>query len=313
MALWGRSRTTGLTGHQIIPGTVRPQTLSTGIIKQTYFYTRFAGTPAFFKVDANGTPSGAFGAGAAQGETNFGMDNAGHYWELFQTTAQTIGPLAHADGWNISGDLVDNEALELVPGGNLVNNPLARTMGTTPNFFHSLTFKATDADGSDQFILGMRKQEAFAVPTSFLTTGDGVYTDFVGIGFAKAVANPNPISVTSDLNNSGSATVSQVGFTVANGVPIQLTQVFRGRVATFYINGVKLGGVVSKDALGAAITAQQTLPPHTFTADSGDLYLPFIHLRHDAAVSEGLVLMDYEAGLLVDVGEDPDDPGKLGT
>lgn len=255
---------------------------------------------------ASGLPVLPLAATAAQGTAHQGISPRGMYWQLFNTTDQdvlTIGTAA--SGLNIAGDLVNNEALELVPGGNADNSRLAFTVGTDSDFFIKAKFKITDADGSDQFLVGFRKREAFAVPTSFLTTGDGIYTDFFGVGFAATVANPNGVSTASDLNNGGSTTVTSTGFTWADTLTHTLEVRVVGRKALVLINDVLLGNPIAKDGDGGAITAQSTLTGPVFTFDSADVLVPFIFLRHDTNVSESHFLQEIEVGHLVDVGKDP--------
>lgn len=208
------------------------------------------------------------------------------YVEMYQHTAQTLMPSVHASkGLEIALDQVDNETVEYVPGGNRASNPLGYTAGTDQGVFLRAELEIANADGMDQFLIGWRKQEAYAVPTSFLTTGDGIYTDFVGLGFAATVANPNPLAVAYDLNNSGSTTVFAPNFTVADSVILKLEVQLSARKFRGLINGVPLGGRVSKDALGNSITAQNTLSPPVITMDSGDFLIPFILLRQDALLS----------------------------
>lgn len=222
--------------------------------------------------------------------------------ELHQVTAQTLMPLVHATkGIEIALDQVDNETVEYVPGGNHAANPFGCLVGTDPGILIEATFEITDASGMDQFGLLLRKQEAYVTPTSFLTTGDGLYTDFCLFGFAATKADPNPVNVSTDLNNSGSATVQAASFTWADTLVHKLTLELRGRRVRFFINGVELGGRVSKDALGASITAQQTVSGPGFSFDSGDFIIPAIFVRQDADVTP-VYLRELLVAQLVSVG-----------
>lgn len=225
------------------------------------------------------------------------------YLEMYQSTAQTLFPTPVADkGYEIALDQVDNECVEYVFGGNISNNPLSYLQGTDQGMVLSCTFEIADADGMDQFGIFWRKQEDYQVPTSFLTTGDPVYTDIVMLGFAAIVANPNPIAVSYDLANAGSAIVASTGFTIADGDIVRLEiRMFAG-YADFFINGVKIGGAVSKNALGTAITAQNTNPTRVATT-TALRYVPGIFCRQDANVSPAYLRSAYcyplgEAGLL---------------
>jgi len=114
--------------------------------------------------------------------------------------------------------------------------------------------------------------------------------------------------VSSDLNNSGSATVSAVNFTWADTLVHTLEMQVVKNIARFLINGVPLGGTVSFDGDGAAITAQATVKPHTFTFDTGDLVVPFLFLRQDAALTP-VYLQEIEIGHLVSIEADPEQRG----
>ena len=242
---------------------------------------------------------------ASQGQVNtiivpgaFGLNAI----EMFQSTAQSKFPARSADvGLEIGLDLVNNESVEYVPGGNDALNPLAYVRGTDPGVLHRLTLAFADVSGTDQFFVGFRKLEAYQVPTSVLSAGDGLYTDFIGIGFSGA-ANPNDVKIVSDLNNSGSTTVHDTGFNWADGLYHKLeVHVAAGKVR-FFINGVELGGTVSKDALGNAITAQATIARALFTFDDGDTLIPVVFHRYDSATPGAVIARRWEVGQLLEVG-----------
>lgn len=291
----------GMPGRDLQIESVPPNKRSLYWKRGRYLYHKgFHEQPAIFnETDGSTAPT----ANATDIDSVAARD---YYLALYQTTAQTLFPLVHATkGLSIALDQVDNEACEYVPGGNRTTNPLAMTVGTDPAFFIKAKFEITDADGMDQFLVGWRKQEAFAVPTSILTTGDGIYTDFCGIGFSKVVADPNPVSVASDLNNSGSTTVSQVSFTWADTLVHTLEmRVMGNRKPKFLINGVQLGDKVSLDGDGGSITAQTTIEPHAFTFDAAEVLIPFIFIRQDANLSP-VYLQELEIGHLESIEADP--------
>lgn len=278
-------------GYQINPN----------ILRGKYVYEKINGSPLILNM------SGALAAlpTAAASQVDTLITRGGVGWDMFQTTAQTLGPAyTSGSGLEIALDQVDNETVEYVPGGNNTFNPLGRTIGTDPSFFFRAKFTLTDASGMDQFGIGWRKQETFAVPTSFAV--DGIYTDFALLGFAGTSANPNPVRTSTDLNNGGTATVTAAGFTWADGLTHQLEVRVYGRRVVYLINGVALGGVVAKDGLGAAITAQQTTTGAAFNFDTADFVVPFIFCRQDADLTP-VFLVDYEIGNLVDIGLDPNE------
>lgn len=274
--------------------------------RRKYMYENFKGglAPFPYLISATGIPTVPTSP-VAQGTTVHLQTQQGAYVQLFATTAQAILPIPTAGtGLEISGDEVDNESQEFIFGGNAVDSPLAFKVGTDPSFFLRAKFKITDADGSDQFGIFFRKVQAFGVPTSFLTTGDPIYTDIFLFGFAATVANPNIVRWSYDLNNGGSATVGSSAFAWADTLVHRLEIRVVGRAVQLLINGVRLGGTISLDGDGGAITAQATNPSPAFSFDSGDWVVPGIFVRHDAAVSEDLYLVDVECGHLSEIGED---------
>lgn len=280
-------------------GTINPYNRSTSSRTGRYMFCKIDTQPHILR---NASAIAALPT-ASQGQTDYVQFGNGTYAEYFQTTAQTLLPLLDTTkGLEITGDQVDNEAVEIVIGSNTSRSPVAFTVGTD-RFLFRAKFLIDDADGSDQFLLGFRKQEAFAVPASFLTTGDGIYTDFAGIGFAATVADPNVVRTATDLNNGGSTTVTSTGFTWADGKVHQLeVRVDIAGRAFYYINGVPVqgGNTVTLDGDGAALTSQTLSQQASFTFDSTDVLVPFIFARQDAALTP-IYLREFEVGLWEDI------------
>lgn len=237
--------------------------------------------------------------------------------DVYQTTAQTLAPTFTAGkGLEISLDQVDNESVEYVFGGNDALNPLRYVAGDVTDedngrdgVVFEATFEITDASGLDQFLIGWRKQEAFGVPTSFLSTGDAGYTDFFGIGFAGTKANPNPVRVAWDVDDSGSTTVNAAGFTWADTLVHKIGCAIYGGQPYFFINDRPLGSAIARDALGNAITSQSTtgLTSTRPSLDAGDIMVPFIFVRQDADVGP-VYLRSFQCGRLHQLGR-----GKPGS
>jgi hypothetical protein len=293
-----------------------PYQLSPNFVQGKYYYENFKGGQTGISWVEGATNSHPVMPLATGGASDGELDAAvvmntltpgGMFWQTYCNTAQTKNPWigVAGSGINISGDAVDNETLEFVPGGNSAYSRLAFTVGTDNDFFFRAKFKFTDASGSDQFGIGFRKQEAFTAATSFLTGADALYTDFALFGFAATKANPNPLNVSTDLNNSGVNVVTPVNFTVADGLVHKLEVRVIGAKIQLFINGIRVGNPVAKDGDGAAITSQSTTSAPSFTFDTGDTLIPFIFLRHDTDVLESQFLQEVEIGQLVDVGLDP--------
>jgi len=271
--------------------------------RSRYLFEKFSGSTPWLNPGATGVTALPT---AAQGQVDCAISPMGYYYELFQTTAQTILPFPHATkGLEISGDEVDNESLEIVPGGNRTNSPYAMTVGTDSDFFMRVQLEVTDASGSDQLVVGWRKVQTYAVPVGFLAATDPTYTDFAAIGFAGTKADPNPLRTITDLADQGAApTVNAVNFTWADGKIHQLEVRVIGGKALYLINGIRLGNPVAVDALGAAITSQSTLTSAPYTFAAATVVVPFIFLRHDTDVAEDTFMRQLEIGHTVDIGLD---------
>lgn len=272
-------------------------------------FDRISVNPINLQYGTAGAPSGvsALPTAAVGGINTLLFPNGiGHRAiEMYQTTAQTLMPLVHdSKGLEIGLDQVNNESVEYVPGGNRSSNPLGYLAGTDPGVFIRATFELTTANGPDQFGVGFRKQEAYAVPVSFLTTGDPLYTDIVLLGIASAAATPANVSVSSDVGNSGSSLVTAANFTWASGLVHTLEVRLKGRKASYYINGARLGDRIAKDGLGNAITAQNTKGQPDYTVTSGLFMIPFFFARQDAGVST-IFLRKLACGRLSEDGLDP--------
>ena len=164
--------TSGITGRSIKHGSIGAYHLTDSLRKGRYFYESF-GVPA--SIQSFGTQAAPTSIptlpSALADQVSRIFTGSGNLIEYYQATAQAALPLAHATkGWDIAGDQLANESLEMVFGGNRATNPLAMVVGTDQNFFISATVEFTDADGADQFLVGWRKVENYIVPTSFLTT-----------------------------------------------------------------------------------------------------------------------------------------------
>lgn len=298
-----------MPNNAVSPGTyVWNYQLAPNSTRGKYLFEKFPGSdPSVLRTSSGLTALPT----AAQGQTDRIHTVGGGYVEYFQTTAQTLMPVSHATkGLVLDGDQVDNETQEYVPGSNSTTSPFAFTVGTDSNFFFRANLEITDASGSDQLMVGFRIVQAYQVSTSFLSTGDALYTDFAAIGFAATKANPNPISVAYDLANSGSTTVQATGATWADTLQHTLEVRVIGLNAYFLINGIQLGNPVAIDGskgiygAGAAITSMSTTTGPVIAFTSGTVLVPFIFVRQDADLLDAVYLHEWECGHLVDIGAD---------
>lgn len=284
-------------------------------------FTLGASGPIYYTQTSAATALVTSGAPSfAQGATIMMQTPVGAIWDVFGTTAQTLLPtLTAGTGLEIGLDQVNNEAVEYVPFQNSAYNPFAYTVGTTQPMLFRAAFKFADVSGSDQFLLGWRKQEAFGVPTSFLTTGDGTYTDFFGVGFAATAANPNIVYTAWDVENTGSTTTKSTLFGWADGETHVLEVRLYGAKVKVLINGCPLDGTPIKiDGIGASMTAESTSGqgPAGFNAqdqdadtikgfNTGDVLIPFIFSRFDATSPGAIHLRAVQLGPLSEFGLDP--------
>lgn len=279
-----------------------PRQASDGLRYRRYLYMK----PSTPFLNFNGTVAGgitAFPAGNQAAEVDLIVDPKGSgVLEMYNTTAQTLFPVfTDGSGLEIALDQVDNESVEYVPGGNSAVNPYRCLVGTDPSVFIRATVEFDDASFSDQMLIGYRKQEAYAVPTSFLSTGDGTYTDFAGIGFAHAKANPNIVYTATDAANSGSTTTKSTLFSVADNDIVTFEVRVVGAKVVYLINGQRVGDRITRNGEGTAITAQDTATPTPYSFTAGLNIIPFIFIRQDADVGH-VYLRELEVGYLRDVG-----------
>ncbi len=282
-----------------------PYNFHDNVNKHKYYYESFKDghKPFLYTVSATGIP--AVATTAAGADVVHEMMTPHGYWHVYNTTDQAVLPFCTAaTGLDVSGDLVENESLELVPGGNFAQSDLKFVVNTDSNFFMKVKWKITDVSGADQTIFaGFRKQETFAVPTSLLTTGDGIYTDFFGVGFSEE--DGVDLKTMSDLNNGGSTTVTDTGFDTTDSEVFTVEVRVYGRSPRVYINGVQIGNPVAYDGDGTAITSQATVATASYSFDVGDTLIPWIFIRHDDEIMNAACIQEIEIGHLVDVGKDP--------
>lgn len=281
-----------------------------------YYYHKFYSQPIIFRT-TSGFPVNVLAADINTGtdvvmKVGAGTGLGNLDWDFRANEEQDLVPVFDNlnIGLDIACDLTNNDSLELVPGRNNTASPLLfKTPGSssvTPDsdFFIRAKFKLTDADGSDQFLVGFRKQEAYQNPASFLSGGAATYTDFFGVGFAATVANPNPVATSSSVASAANV-VTPLNFTWADGVVHTLEVRVVGGKAVVLINGIRAGNPIAVDGDGGAITSQTTVSAPSYTFGAGLSLIPFIFLRHDINVSNGHLLREVEVGHLVDIGLDP--------
>jgi hypothetical protein len=296
-----------MADNAVNPGSyVWPYQLAPDYVNGKYYFENFKDghKPFLYTVSATGIP--AVATTAAGADVVHEMMTHRGYWQVYNTTDQAVLPFATAgSGLDISGDLVENESLELVPGGNFASSRLAFVVGTDANFFMRAKYKITDVSGLDQAVFaGFRKQETFAAPTSLLTTGDAGYVDFFGIGLSEE--DGVDLKTMSDVDDSGSTTVTDTGFDLTDSEVFEVAVWVKGGVPKCFINGIALGNPVAKDGDGTAITSQSTVTTASYTFTSGLTLIPWVFVRHDDEIGNAVCLQEIEIGHLRDIGADKD-------
>lgn len=217
-------------------------------------------------------------ASAVTGAAAVGTDTAvnvmvvdgGYIMEYNNITTQTIlVPQLAATGLNIDRDVdADNGGSEYT-FGVLANSPYAFVVGTDPAFFIRGKYTiSTDADGSDAFLTGFRKAQAYA-------------PDYEDYDDMAAFNNANGrIDIETII---GDATTVVTDTTETDWAD--------GETHTFQVN-VSAAGVVTY--LYDGVTPTVTVA-YTFT--DGLSLIPFVHLRHDTAYQDGTTMLELEIGL----------------
>lgn len=192
----------------------------------------------------------------------------GSYWVNPLVGLALAGPFLVAGGWNISGDLANNDIIEFGPAGYTLSTcPFAFTVGTDGAFFLRVKFKITDVSGSDRLVVGFRKQEA----------GNGThgsYDSYAAIGNFSG-----DIKIDTELAAGGAAL-------------LDTTQNWADTETHTLVVKVSATGVVTFEIDGAA---PAVVPAFTFT--NGMVVIPYLYLLHDSDVAEAVILSEWECGL----------------
>lgn len=313
----GFSPTRGINGSN----KVFADRMSDGAWARNYMSLRPKTSPLTLTISAGGVPALPTASATQVDQIRFGTAHCAI--EMYQNTAQTLLPRLVATnevaGLEIGLDLVDNETVEYVVGGNNLANPYAYTVGTSKPYTFRATITLTDGSGTDNLGIGWRKVQAYAAATApiFLAATDPAYTDFAFLGIAAAAVDAPALRSVTDLNDSGVPVVTSTGFTWADTKTHCLEIRLYGTHPTYYINGVRCGsGPVTVDGLGAALTSQTPLAQPAFTFDTGDVLVPFIFNRYATTTPNTIFISalgtypGIEVGPLSEIGLDPNNLQK---
>lgn len=187
---------------------------------------------------------------------------------------------AAGTGWDISHDLTNNDEIEMFPAGALSTDcPQAYTVGTDAAFFFRVKLTVADASGAELLQIGFRKQAAVTQAGDADPPTLGDYTDYAVIGL-RGTSATNLIKIATNINNGGE-TLTDTTMTWADAAQkILMVKVSSAGVITYEVNG-------------AAPTATASA-----TFDTGDVMIPFLKLVHGSDVGNGVVIDEWECGLL---------------
>lgn len=210
------------------------------------------------------------GAGAATGTA--GDENlmrvGGSMFEYHIVGTQTIvSPALGSAGLDIGMDQTDNDGVELTRGITSASS-LAFTVGTSPAFYLKVKASIADVSGTDAFMVGFRKAEAYqADPDSYDE-------------MASLLVNAGNIFGAQILNNAA----TDEDDTTDNWAD--------GETHTLEVY-VSAAGVVTYKIDGA----DPTTAPASFTFDAAEVVVPFVYLRHDADVAGAVEIVSFDCGL----------------
>ncbi len=221
------------------------------------------GTLCYFKT---GPVTSGKGGGAATGtggdENNMIIDGINFEYHIVGTATATA-PIIVAGGLDIGLDDADDDGIEITRGIT-ARSPEAFTVGTSPAFYMKVEATLADVSGTDAFLMGFRKLEAYQADP-----------DDYDEAFAANV-NAGNIIVTEILNGAATATTDTTDDWADGETHVIEVRVSAAGVCTLLIDG-------------AAPTATSA-----FTFDDGEVVIPFVYFRHDSDVAEDTTLSRWE-------------------
>lgn len=238
-----------------------------------FFRDYFGGQPYLGASAGYGDPAGTTGA------TNRMQSAAALYEYHIKGAGQTLlGPSwVPATGLLISLDLVDNEGIEISAGIGALDLG-SFTIASDRGFYAKTSIKIADVSGTDEFLFGFRKNQAYQ-------TAHTSYTDYAAMGITAAAATADLVIKT--RLNTGTAQTVDTTENWADGethsLEVQVTD--RGYARFLVDNG------------------EPAVTKTDFLFDSGDVVNWFLFYLH-ATTTPGEVHAQYfEQGYLPRRGE----------
>lgn len=276
-----------LNGQQYVKsGSLDPQKInpSTG---GRFTYTTLRSLGTFTAAIGYGNPTGATGAiNNWDIPVDIGGQCFGQYFILGagQTILAPTQDVTTSLGVDISLDQTDNEGAEYIFGardGTATTGLKGKheyVIGTDKAFFAQWKLSIADASGTDEFLMGFRKTQAFQ-------TAHTGYTDYAAMGLFTS-ANPGLIQTKTRLNNGSASLVSSTATWADAATKTLRVEVMQSGKVRFILNGAMLGNQTS------GLTGQ------TFTFDAGDTVLPYLFFLHSADVAGTVILQEFSCGYI---------------
>ena len=238
-------------------------------------------------------------------EARFGMMFFGPNNEIYPASCCTVGAYAVTGkvpqvdgavpatdteatlaGFDIQMDCEDaaDTGLEIVLSGSpLGGNANGFTVGTHRGYIDA-TFITADWTDFDGVGIGFRKVEDFNDGHVPILAGgsaaDPVYTDFAAFG---AMGDTN-IQTMTDLNNSGTSIVTNVGVVPVDGDNMRV-KIFldgTGNITYSHVNNAVAGAGTLAEPSGVV----------AYTFDDGDVVVPYLYTSGDTAAADELFFKD---------------------
>jgi len=218
-------------------------------------------------------PAGAGAATGTTGDENILLTEKHSYRYHMLGAGQTIvGFSNNAKGLDITLDDANNEGCEIIPSLTAWANGYM-TVGTDAAFYVKVTANITTPDEISPFYVGFRKSEAFQADYND-------YDELAAIGISGDSTDAI-VKTCTILNNAATSEIDSTQDAVA------------ATDTTFYVE-VSASGVVTFK-WGAASLAAPTVT-QSFTFDSGEKVIPFVHFLHHTNTADGVYLKKFEVG-----------------
>lgn len=203
-------------------------------------------------------------------ETNVLDFGGGRKIFSYNVAEQTVvTPAAGNAGLNIAGDQTDDDGFEFSFGlAGDANIACGKTVGTDAPFYVKATLTIADVSGTDELLVGFRKNAACAAAITS-------YTDFAFLN-----VDAGDVKIETKLNNSAATPVDTTTDVADAGTVTLEVRVDAEGNTKFLVNGED--AVVSSD----------------FTFDSGDVLIPVIRILQASDLTGDVTLSDVEFGFL---------------